>query len=100
MVNSRFKKTAEHLRFHVSDQNPDISKSEMIKHEGYEKKHTIESNFCGKRTKKSKYTETLQNLYLTYCLLSKYNKTLQSLYLNFYLIRKYYYIFNTFYHGI
>ena len=59
MVNSRFKKTAEHLRFHVSDQNPDISKSEMIKHEGYEKKHTIESNFCGKRTKKSKYTETL-----------------------------------------
>ena len=59
MVNSRFKKTAEHLRFHVSDQNPDISKSEMIKHEGYEKQHTIESNFCRKRAKKRKYTETL-----------------------------------------
>lgn len=31
----------------------------MIKHEGYEKQHKIESNFCGKRAKKRKYTETL-----------------------------------------
>lgn len=30
-------KRVEYLHFHVSNQDPNISKSEKIKHEGYEK---------------------------------------------------------------